>query len=80
MVALAGSRQEFLTKTYALLPEAHALPLSKSLPAVRFPAVSSASEGPTKVSQLIAMLHCTFRCSNHFTPACLSQVPTVLLQ
>ena len=46
MVALAGSRQEFLTKTYALLPDAHALPLSKSLPAVRFPAVSSASEGP----------------------------------
>lgn len=47
MVALEDSWQEFLTKTKAEPPDAHALPLSKNCPAVRFCAVSRASRGPT---------------------------------
>ena len=46
MVAMEGSWQEFLMKTKALVPDAQAFPLSKDCPAVRLPAVSSASVGP----------------------------------
>ena len=53
MVALEGSWQEFLTKTKAEPPDAHALPLSKNCPAVRFPAVSSASCGPVGEQNLL---------------------------
>ena len=53
MVALEGSWQEFLTKTKAEPPDAHALPLSKNCPAVRFCAVSRASCGPVGEQSLL---------------------------
>ncbi len=46
MVAIEGSWHEFLMNTKALVPDAQAFPLSKDCPAVRLPAVSSASAGP----------------------------------
>ena len=55
MVAMEGSWQEFLMNTKALVPDAQAFPVSKDCPAVRLPAVSSASVGPA----------CTNQCHTH---------------
>lgn len=67
-MAMEGSWQEFLMNTKALVPDAQAFPLSKDCPAVRLPAVSSASGGPARTKR------CYCRCISARLSASLAEL------
>ena len=77
MVAMEGSWQEFLMKTKALVPDAQAFPLSKDFPAVRLPAVSSASVGPAcaRCAMLIIAMRCACWAMRWHTPWAACTIP-----